>query len=88
MLTSTIPYYHIPNHYPSIISNNGRRKAFITTLKLVYFTFSARGAIKLEERCVPFEEQAKEKSEGKRRWGGIPGLFIVNKDGNEIVNTM
>ena len=66
------------------------------TLKMVYFPFSARGqplrlaaaygGIKLEERCISFEEQAKEKSEGQRRWTGVPELFILDKDGKEIAN--
>ena len=67
-----------------------------TTLKMVYLPTRARGgplrlaaaygAIKLEERCVSFEQQAKEKSEGKRRWAGIPELFILDTDGKEIAN--
>lgn len=63
------------------------------SLRMVYLPFTARGGplrlaaayggIKLEERNIGFEEQAKEKSEGKRRWAGIPELFILDKDGKE-----
>ena len=64
------------------------------SLKMVYLPFSARGGplrlaaayggIKLTERNIGFPEQAKEKSEGLRRWAGIPELFVLDKDGKEI----
>jgi len=65
-----------------------------TTLKMIYLPFSARGGplrlaaayggIKLEEECVSFETIAKSRSEGKRRWNGVPELVISDKDGKEI----
>jgi len=73
-----------------------QKQSECASLRMVYFPFSARGGplrlaaayggIKLEERNIGFEEQAKEKAEGKRRWAGIPELFILDKDGKETGN--
>jgi len=70
------------------------KESSCASLKMIYFGFSGRGhplrlaaaigGIKLEEENLTFEEQAKEKADGKRRWSGIPELFVLDKDGKEI----
>ena len=65
------------------------------SFRITYFGFAGRagplrvaatiGGLSYEDNLVSMEEHFKAKSEGKRRWNGLPELTVFDKDGKELV---
>ena len=71
------------------------QKADCPSFAITYFAMGGRaeplrnaaaiGGIAFEDRFTTGEIHKKTKSEGGRRWGGLPELTVIDKDGKDLV---
>ena len=85
--------------FNSTFSNNkltsmAEQKSDSPSIKIIYYAFSGRGGplrlaafyggVSFEDEFITFEQQTKDKAEGRRRWSGPPEIIIYDKNGKEI----
>ena len=71
------------------------QKEEIPSFRITYFGFGGRarplraaatiGGLSYEDNFESKEEHKQSKSEGKRRWSGVPELTVFDKDGKELI---
>ena len=64
------------------------------SFRITYYGFSGRagplrlaayyGGIAFEDNFITFDEQTKDKQEGRRKWSGPPEITIYDKNGNDL----